>query len=168
MRQAVRAFIISGVLLSAGACGTATNPAPGEAGVGIGSAAATSGAAQAQAADGSLKSSCEALGQVYSKHMAPLAEALTKLANERQGAGDAKAQRQVQQSLKSFATAIRDATKDSTDPQLKADGKQTADQMQAKAADAGVFSKVKSAQDVNAALGTTLKGWLSPVEQHCS
>lgn len=165
MRQAVRAFIISGVLLSAGACGTATNPAPGEPGVGIGSAAATSGTAQA--ADGSLKSSCEALGQVYSKQMAPLAEALTRLANKG-GGKDKESQRQVQQSLTSFASAIRDATQNSTDARLKADGKQTADQLQAKAADAGAFGKLTSAKDVNAALGTTLKGWLSPVEQHCS
>jgi len=167
MRQAVQALIISGVLLSAGACGTATNPAPGEPGVGIGSA--TAPPAAVRSAEASIRTSCEALGQVYGTNMAPLAEALTKLADARKQAGDDKAfEQQVQQSLKAFAGAIRLATQNSLDPKLRTDGKKTADQLQAKAADAEVFSEVKTTEDVNKALGTTLREWLSPVDKHCS
>lgn len=167
MRQAVQALIISGVLLSAGACGTATNPAPGEPGVGIGSA--TAPPPGARSAEASIRSSCEALGQVYGKNMAPLAEALTKLADTRKQAGDDKApKQQVQQALKAFAGSIRVATQNSQDPKLRTAGKQTADQLQAKAADAKLFNEVKTTEDVNKALGTTLKQWLSPVDQHCT
>ncbi len=167
MRQAVQAFFISGVLLSAAACGTASNPAPGEPGVGIGTASAPPAAERSAAA--STRSSCEALGQVYTKHMAPFAEALTKLADARKSKGDDKAtQRQVQQSLTEFATAIRSATETSTDSQLRAAGKKAADQLQAKATDAASFRTVKSTEDVNTTLGSTLKGWLSPLEQQCS
>ena len=166
MRQAVRAFIISGVLLSAAACGTATNPAPGEQAVGIGTATAPPSGTQTEA---TIRSSCEAIGQVYSTHMAPIAEALSKLAADRSSPGDDKAsERQVQQSLTAFATAIRGATDKSADPQLQAAGKKAADQLKAKAADRKLFSEVKTPQDVNTAVGPTLKEWLSPIEQQCS
>ncbi|MFI7541902.1 hypothetical protein [Actinoplanes sp. NPDC049599] len=162
MRQLVRALIIGGVLFSAAACGTATNPAPGGPGVGIGSAVAP--APGAVASDSSIKSSCEAIGKVYSKNMAPVAEALSKLT---EGA-DKKTRQQAQQALKAFATDLRGATQQSADPQLRTDGKKTADQLTAKAADADLFSKIKTTEDVNTVLGSTLKQWLSPIEQHCS
>jgi hypothetical protein len=162
MRQAVRALIIGGVLFSAAACGTTTNPAPGGAGVGIGSA--TAPAPGVLASQQAIRSSCEALGEVYSKNMAPVAESLSKLAD----GADKKKQQQAQQALRAFATEIRSATQRSTDPQVRTDGKKTADQLQAKAADADLFSKIKTNEDVNTVLGSTLKEWLSPIDQHCS
>jgi hypothetical protein len=162
MRQVVRALIIGGVLFSAAACGTATNPAPGEPGVGIGSA--TAPPPGVRASEASIKASCEALGQVYSKNMAPVAESLSKLA----GGADKKKQQQAQQALKTFATEIRGATQQSPDPQLRTDGEKTAEVLQAKAADSDLFSKIKTNEDVNTVLGSTLKEWLSPVDQHCS
>ncbi len=168
MRQAVPALIISGVLLTAAAaCGTATNPAPGEAGVGIGSA--TAPPAAARSAEAAIRSSCEALGQAYGKNMAPFAESLTKLADARKQAGDDKEpRRRVQQSLQTFAIAIRNATQNSLDAKLRSDGKQTADRLQAKATEADLFKEIKTPEDVNKALGSTLKEWLAPVDQHCS
>ncbi|GIE49259.1 hypothetical protein Ani05nite_27930 [Amorphoplanes nipponensis] len=167
MRQAVQALIISGVLLSAAACGTATNPAPGEPGVGVGAASAPPAAQRS--AEASARSACEALGQVYSRHMAPYAEALTKLVATREHAGDEKPdQQQVKKSLTAFATAISAVTQASTDPVMRADGKKAADQLAAKAADARTFSKIKTQQDVNTTLGPTLKQWLAPVDKHCS
>jgi len=167
MRQAVRALIVGGVLLSAAACGSTTNPAPGGPGVGVGSATAPPPAERS--AEAAARSSCEALGRVYSRHMAPYAQALTELAAARAGDGDAKkGQQEVQTALKAFATALRGATQDSTDPQLRSDGKRAADTLQAKAADAGTFTAIKTTEDVNTAVGATLKEWLSPVDQHCS
>jgi hypothetical protein len=162
MRHAVKVLIIGGVLLSAGACGTANNPAPGS-GVGIGSA--TAPPAAERSAEASTKTACEALGQVYSKHMAPYAQALGQLV-EKDGA---TAERQTaQKSLISFASAIRGATKDNPDPKVVSDGEKTAKTLQAKAKDAGTFTAIKTNADVNTAMGTTLKEWLAPVEQHCS
>jgi hypothetical protein len=167
MRQAVQAFFLTGVLLSAAACGTATNPAPGEAGVGIGTASAPPPAQRS--AEASTRSACEALGQVYSRHMAPFAQALTELADARKSPGDDKKNEQeVKQALTAFATAISGATAESTDPELRTAGKETADKLKAKAADTKSFSAVKSTQDVNTTLGSTLKGWLSPLDQKCS
>ena len=167
MRQAVRALIVGGVLLSAAACGTATNPPPGSAGAGIGSA--TAPPAAERSAEAAARTSCEALGRVYSRYMAPYAQALTELVAARNGDGDAKkGQQEVRTSLKAFATAIRGATQDSTDPRLRTDGKQAADTLQAKADDAGAFTAIKTTEDVNTAVGATLKQWLSPVNQHCS
>jgi hypothetical protein len=167
MRQAVQAIFLGGVLLSAAACGTATNPAPGEAGVGIGTASAPPAAQRS--AEASTRSACEALGKVYSRHMAPFAQALTELADARKTAGDDKKNEQeVKQALTAFATAIGSATAESTDPELRTAGKQTAEKLKAKAADAKSFSAVKSTQDVNTTLGSTLKDWLSPLDQQCS
>jgi len=161
MRRAMRAFIISGVLFSMAACGTATGPTPGGA---AGVVVASAPAAGAPAAEATTRSACEALGQVYSKNMAPFAEALAKMV----AAGDQAHPQPVQQSLKSFATAISAATQSSTDPQVRADGKQTADRLQAKAKDTGFFRTIKTTDDVNKVIGPTLKEWLSPVTRHCS
>ena len=162
MRHAVKVLIVGGVLLSAAACGTANNPAPG-AGVGVGSA--TAPPAAERSAEVSTRSACEALGKVYSEHMAPYAQALTQFV-EKDGA---QPERQtVQKSLTSFATAIREATKDNPDPQVRTDGEKTAKTLQAKAKDNGTFTAIKTNADVNTAMSTTLKQWLSPVEQHCS
>ncbi|MEU7909308.1 hypothetical protein [Actinoplanes sp. NPDC049118] len=160
MRRAVRALVIGGVLLPAAACGAATPGVP---------RTPLPASAAAQPADGSLRSSCEALGQVYGRNLAPFAEALSDLVAARQGAGDDKEpQRQVRRSLTAFAGAIRAATRDSTDPQLRADGERTAEGIQAKADDTGFIRAVKTDQDVDTVLGPTLKQWLSPVAQHCS
>jgi hypothetical protein len=70
--------------------------------------------------------------------------------------------------LNAFATAIRESTQSSTDPQVRTDGKQTADKMQAKAADAGFFRAIKTSEEVNTVLGPTLTEWLAPVARHCS
>jgi len=161
MRRAVQALIISGALLSAAACGTATGPTPGAA---VGDAGTAPVVATPDAAS-STRTLCDALGQAYSKNMAPFAEALTKLVN---AGGDEANRRQVQQSMKAFAGAIRVATQNSADPQVKTDGKQAADRLQAKAADAGFIKTIKTTEDVQTVLGPTLKEWLSPVAQHCS
>jgi hypothetical protein len=163
MRQVVRALIIGGVLFSAAACGTASNPPPGG-GPGVGIGSATAPPPGVLASEASIKASCEAIGTVYSRNMAPVAEALTKLVDNT----DKKTRQQAQQAMKAFAAEIRRATQGSTDPQLRTDGKKTADQLQAKAADAELFSKIKTNEDVNTVLGSTLKEWLSPIEQHCS
>jgi hypothetical protein len=167
MRQAVRALIVGGVLLSAAACGTVNNPPPGGSGVGVGSA--TAPPAAERSAEAAARSSCEALGRVYSRYMAPYAQSLTELVAARNGDGDAKkGQQEVRTSLKAFATAIRGATQDNPDPQVRTDGKRAADTLQAKADDAGTFTAIKTNEDVNKAVGATLQQWLSPVNQHCT
>jgi hypothetical protein len=166
MRRAMQALVIGGALLPAAACGAATNPAPGAGG---GAPAAPAPGAAAPSVDGSIRSACEALGQVYGTNLAPVAKALTDLVAAQRSPGDDKAHlRQVQRSLTAFAAAIRAATRDSTDPQLRADGEQTAKQIQAKAADAGFIRGIRTDQDVNTVLGPTMKQWLSPVAAHCS
>jgi hypothetical protein len=167
MRRAVQTLVISGVLLSAAACSTATGgPTPGSAPVAPGApgtAAATRTGAPAN------KSSCEALSEVYNKNMAPFAEAVTRMVDARTRAEDDQDyERRVKQSLTTFATAITGAAKDSADPRLRADGKKTAEQLKAKAADTEFIGGIKTTEDANTVLGPTLKGWLSPVAQHCS
>jgi hypothetical protein len=98
--------------------------------------------------------------------MAPFAEALTKFIAGKEG-GNASPQ-QAQAALKSFATEVRTATESSPDAQIKADGKQTADRLQERSADAAFFAKIKTDKDVSTLLGPTLKEWLSPVTHHCS
>jgi hypothetical protein len=176
MYRAARILLIAGIFLTA-ACGTSrtsaagaagTVPAPAPAGTAQGGAAqggaAQGGAAQGGAASGGIRSTCEAVGQVYDKNMSAFAEALTKMV----GDGAAGSRQRAQQALKTFAIAVRTATQASTEPQLRADGKQTADRLQTKAADAGFFSKIRTTEDLNTVLGPTLQEWLSPVTHHCS
>ena len=162
MRRAGQGLIISVTLLAATACGTAAGPTPGvPAGTGGAAPAAT------QTADAATKSTCEALGQVYSKNMGPFAEALAQMIAARRDGGD-EGYPQVKKSLTAFATAVRAATKSSTDPQVQTAGEETADRLQAKAADARYFKTIKTTEDVNTVLGPTLKEWLAPVKEHCS
>jgi hypothetical protein len=81
---------------------------------------------------------------------------------------DRKTVAQAQDSLAGFATAVTDATKASDDAQLRADGKQAADQMRAKSADPKFFAGIKTGEDVAQTMGPTLTQWLSPVTRHCS
>lgn len=151
MRRTVTTLLVGGVLLTAAACGTAKSPA-----------AAPEAAAPASTAPVAIKVTCEALGAAYGKNMAPFAEALTKYVADRKTIAAA------QQSLAAFATAVADATQSGGDAQLKADGKQAADQMRAKSADAKFFAAIKTSEDVNKTMGSTLTAWLSPVNRHCS
>ncbi|WP_250002947.1 hypothetical protein [Actinoplanes sp. M2I2] len=171
--RALRGLVALGLLSVAAACGTAQSPGssqtpgaaqpPGAAPAPGGAPA--SGAARGASgapATGAIRTTCEALGRTYQANMAPLAESLTALVADRKTIAGA------QKSLASFATAVQEATATSDDPDLKAAGKQAANQMHAKSTDAKFFDGIKTAKDVNKTLGPTLTGWLSPVTRHCS
>jgi len=152
MRRMISTLSVGGVLLSATACGTA----PGTTGT------PSVASAPAGSAPAAVASTCEALGQAYSKNIATFAESLTNLVADR------KTVAQAQKSLAGFATAVSDATKASENAELKADGKLAADQMLAKSKDKKFFAGIKTGEDVNQTMGATLTGWLSPVTRHCS
>jgi hypothetical protein len=152
MRRTVRTLLAAGVLLTAAACGTTSNP-PGP-------AAGTPGAAASVPA--AIRSTCEALGEAYGRNMAALAESLTNLVADRATVSRAQA------SLAAFGTAIENATEASDDTRLRADGKQAADRMQATSTDPKFFAGVRTTADVQKTMGPTLTGWLSPVTRHCS
>ena len=164
MRRAVLALAVGGVFLTASACGTAKSPAA--------SGTPNAGTAATAAADPALadtRAVCDAVGQVLNKNIGPFAEALGKMLAGRQTAGGgATLVQPAQQSLKSFATSILGATQTSTNAQVRADGKQTADTLQAKSADTAFFRKIQTTKDMDTVLGPTLKEWLSPVTHHCS
>jgi hypothetical protein len=152
MRRAVRVVVAGGVAaFFVASCGSAPSSAPVPA---AGPTAAPE-----------TKVTCEAVGEAYTKTIGPFAEALTTMVR----AGSTAASRAAaQQKLKALADSLRGATQGSGDAQLRADGKQAADQLQAKSADAKFFGTIKTTQDVDAVLGPSLKQWLSPVTHHCS
>lgn len=151
MRRTICTLLVGGVLLSAAACGTATD-----------TTATTSPAVAPAGSAPAVASACEALGEAYNKNIAALAEALTTLVADR------KTVAQAQESLATFATAVAEATKASEDAQLRADGKQAADRLRATSADTKFFAAIKTGEDVNKTMGSTLTEWLSPVTRHCS
>jgi hypothetical protein len=156
MRRAVLALVVGGALSALAACGTAAGQTPG--------GSPQTGSVTLSTALAETKQSCEALGDAYTKNVGPFAEALSKMV-----AGPAKdTQQAAQQKLGALATAVRTATATSTDTQIKTDGKQTADRLQAKAKDTAFFQSIKTTDDVNKVLGPSLKEWLSPVTHHCS
>jgi hypothetical protein len=157
MRRTFTTLLVGGVLLTAGACGTAPESATSATGT---SAAPASSAAGAPTA---IKSTCEALGQAYGRNMAALAESLTNYV------ADPPANlKRAQASLAAFATAVDNATKASTDAQLEADGRQTATRMKAKSADPKFFGGIRNTKDIEKTMGPTLTSWLAPVSRHCS
>jgi hypothetical protein len=162
MRRAVQTVVVGGVLLLAAACGTSKTPAPEAAAPAPG---ASAGAPARPAAAAETKTMCEALGQVYNQNMGAFAQALSKMVSAK---GAKAAQQEAQGALKSFSTAVQGATEKSTDAQLRADGKQAAETLQKKSADAAFFQGVKTDQDVSTVLGPTLQQWLAPVQHHCS
>lgn len=156
MRRTIPTLLAAGVLLTAAACGTATDQ--------TGPATGTPGAvaASAPSVPAAIRSTCEALGQAYGRNMAALAESLTNLV------ADPANTPRAQASLAAFGAAIENATKASDDTQLRADGKQTADRMRTTSADPKFFRAIKTTGDVAKTMGPTLTGWLSPVSRHCS
>jgi hypothetical protein len=159
MRRAVLGLIVGGALLVSAGCGTARNPPPGVGTPAPGTVSLAPGQAQ-------TKASCEAIGTVYTKDMGSFAEALSKMVAG--GTDPAAARKDAQQKLSAFGAAIRQTTQGSTDAQLRADGKQTADQLQKTSANEAFFTKIKTNQDVTNVVGPTLKEWLAPVTHHCS
>lgn len=141
-----RVLLVGGLVLSAAACGGKPPAVP----------------SPLSAEQVATRASCEALGQAYDRSMAPFAEALTGMVNDRTKGKDA------QQALRDLATAVSDATGSSGDAQLRTDGKRTADSLSAKAADKAFFTEVRTAADAENVLGPRLKEWLSPVTRHCS
>ena len=153
MRRAVRVVVAGGVAaFFAAACGSAP------------SSEAVSPAGPTAAPE--TKATCEAVGEAYTRNIGPFAQALTEMVQVKQPT--AASRTAAQQKLKALADSVRTATQTSGDAQLKSDGKQTADQLQAKSADAKFFGTIKTAADVNTVLGPSLKEWLSPVTHHCS
>lgn len=168
MRRAVQTVVAGGALLLATACGTSKSPSAPDAAANtpaVGASAAGPGAGALPAAASETQALCESLGQVYNKNMGVFAESLNKMVASK---GAKNATQEAQVALKGFAAAVRGATEKSADAQLKADGKQAADVLQTKSADAKFFQAIKTGQDVNTVLGPTLKEWLAPVQHHCS
>jgi hypothetical protein len=158
MHRAVLGLVVGGLLLgAAAACGTAQNPPPG---------AGTPGPVTLAPEQAQTKASCEAIGTVYTKNMGAFAESLSKMVAG--GTDPTAARKDAQQRLSAFGSAIRQTTQTSGDAQLRADGKQTADQLQTTSADKAFFTRIKTTHDVTNVLGSNLKEWLAPVTHHCS
>jgi hypothetical protein len=160
MRRAVLALAVGAALLAPAACGTSRSPS---------ASAPNVGTSPAPTAAPETKALCEALGQVYNKDLGPFAAALSEMVADRKTPAAAKAaQDNAQAKLGALATGIRTASQDNADPQLRADGTKTAQQLQAKSADEKFFSTIKTNADVETTLGPTLKKWLAPASKHCS
>ncbi|MBG0565584.1 hypothetical protein [Actinoplanes aureus] len=152
MRRVIPVLLIGGGLLAAAACGTAQS----------GNTTATAPSAPVATAPPAVAATCEALAEAYGENMAPYAKALHGLIADR------KATAPAQQALAGFATAVQDATKASGDEELRIEGKEAADKLRAKSADAKFFAGIKTTEDVNKAIGPTLTEWLAPVHRRCS
>jgi hypothetical protein len=152
MRRTIRTLLVGGVLFSAAACGTAPSTETPN----------TGGSAPVAGAPPAVAATCEALGQAYEKNIATFAQALTAMVADRKSVDKA------QKSLAAFGTAVADATQTSEDAQLRADGKQAADQLKAKSADPKFFAAIKTSKDVDQTMGPTLTGWMSPISRHCA
>ncbi|GGL00117.1 hypothetical protein [Mangrovihabitans endophyticus] len=155
MHRAAQALIVGGTLLVASACGLADDdqaaPAPPN---------------SAPSVDAAIRDSCTTLGEVFNQRMAPFAQALSTMVDK---SGDtAQGRQKAKQALTAFATDVRRATRDSDNPELRADGARTADKLQAKADDPAFFRAITTSQDVSTVLGNDMTTWLSPVKQHCS
>ena len=160
MRRVALGLVVGGLLLGAAACGAAGNPAPGAGTPAVG------GAVTLTPEQAATKASCEAIGEVYTKNMGTFATSLSKVPAA--GTDGAAAREEAQQKLGAFGSAVLDATKGSSDAQLRADGKQAAGRLATKAKDAAFFAKIKTTDDVSTVLGPTMKEWLAPVTHHCS
>lgn len=158
MRRIIPALLVGGGLLATAACGTAAGTTPGTAP----NAAGPRGSAPAATAPPAIAATCQALAEAYGENMAPYAKALHGMVADR------KATASAQQALATFATAVQDATKASEDDELRIEGKEAADQLRAKSADKKFFAGIKTAQDVDKAIGPTLTEWLAPVHRRCS
>jgi hypothetical protein len=157
MRRVVLGLVAGAALLATAACGMTGSPTVG---AGTPGAAGPVSLTPEQAA---TKASCEQVGSVYTKNMGAFAASLSKVPAE-----GAVARKDAQQKLGAFGVAVRDATQGSGDVQLRADGKQAADQLQATSKNGAFFAKIKTTDDVSNVLGPTMKEWLAPVTHHCS
>jgi len=163
-------LLAAGLLALTTACGTdrtggatpAVQPAPGQ---GAASQPAT-GAAPSVDPRAAL---CQAVGEVYSAKLGPFAAALSRMTTVPAGSGDARAARdEAREALGSFAADMRSVTATATASEVRQAGAKVADQMTAKSTDDKFFGAIRTGKDVEKVLGTTVTGWLEPVDRYCA
>lgn len=171
MRRTVLAVIAGGaLLLSTAGCGVAmADPVAGP----PSAAAPSSAPAPAPSADytADTKKICaEVEKMLEGKEMEKFGIALGKLLVYKQGkvADRAKkARTDAGTKLTALATALRDRTKAAQDPDLRAAGAESADNMVDSAADDAFFGKIKTEKDLDTVLQSELTAWFTPVVAAC-
>jgi hypothetical protein len=162
--------LTAGLIALSAACGTdrtgggvpAVQPAPGQA------AASQPGTGTAPSADPRAVL-CPAVGEVYSAKLGPFAAALSRMTTVPAGSGEARAARdEAGKALGSFAAEIRSVTATAAVDEARRAGAQVADTMTAKSTDDKFFGGIRTAKDVEKVLGTTVTGWLAPIDRYCS
>jgi hypothetical protein len=161
-------IVTAGMIVLNAACGTdratdaipAVQPAPGQ--------AASTRAGTAPSID-PRAAFCPAIGEVYSARLGPFAAALSRITTVPSGSGEAEAARdEARKALGSFAAEIRSVTATATAAEARQAGAKVADAMAAKSTDDKFFGGIKTGEDVEKVLGTTVTGWLEPIDEYCA
>jgi len=160
-------IVTAGMIALTAACGTdratdaipAVQPAPGQ----VATRAGTAPSIDPRAAF------CPAIGEVYSARLGPFAAALSRMTTVPSGSGEAEAARdEARKALGSFAAEIRSVTATATAAEARQAGAKVADAMAAKSTDDKFFGGIRTGEDVEKVLGTTVTGWLEPIDKYCA
>jgi hypothetical protein len=110
--------------------------------------------------DKSLETEMENFGEELGKMIAYKQAGNTTRANQ------AKADAQAE--LKAIASRMRERTAAAQDPELKAAGQESAENIEASAADETFFSRLKTLNDVKSVVQKEVVSWLVPLAKFCA
>jgi hypothetical protein len=167
MRRAIVAVTIGGVLLTASACDSKTDPDAAPA-----TATTPSAAPASSAPDYSANTAvvCGNVQKIFDTGLKDFATDLGKMiANKeaKQTAAAATAQKAAAKELKDVGEQVKDATESAEDPDVQSAGAESAAKFMKTASDAGFFNKIKTTKDLDKIIEAQLNEWFTPVAGYC-
>lgn len=179
MRRVLLTTTLGVVLLTGTACGTGTtdsgNPpaAAGPTSAAATPAAAATSAAPSPSADftADTKKVCAKVKKTIEKDARGFGEELGKMIAYKQADNSgqaAKARDAAKRELRAFAGNVNEQTAAALDPELRAAGKEAADNIRQTAATNTYFNKIDSLKDVEKGLEKLMISWFIPLGSHCA
>jgi hypothetical protein len=173
MRRVVLAVAIAVIAVSTAACGgngPSASPSPSATSASASpSASPTPTASVNYAAD--TKRICGQIEKSFDSEMESFGVELGKMIAYREAGNTTRANQAeaaTQAELRAIASRMRARTAVAQDPELRAAGQESAENMEATAADDSFFAKFKRVSDVEKLLQNEVVSWLLPLAEFCA
>jgi hypothetical protein len=176
MRRVLLAVAITGTIVSTAACGGtgggSASPSPSATSASPSASPTTSPTPTASAnyaAD--TKRICGEIEKSIESDMTDFGEELGKMIAYRQAGSTARANEakaDAQAELRTIAAGMRQRTANAQDPELRAAGQESAENLEASAADEAFFRRLRTVNDVKAMLEKEVVTWLLPLAEFCA
>lgn len=171
MRRLLTAVALGATLLISGGCAGDDSPTAQPTTAAPTSASPTPSATPSADHAADTKRICGEIDKALETDMKGFGEELGKMIAYKQAGNTARANQakaDAQAELKAIASRMRERTAAAQDPELKAAGQESAENMEASAADQAFFGRLKTLNDVQSVVQKEVVSWLVPLAKFCA